>query len=212
MTKKKASKKKTNVVAAQETKQLTSIGDPKGKRRPIFEVVPNPLEEMEHVKKHGKPRAFKTPQHLWDTAMAYFQYQIDNPIIVQDYKGKDVIRVNIEKAKPWTLDGFYTFAGISSSYLRKLKQEVNDGIRDAEEWGPYLTVIAEIRKICDQQKFEGASSGIFNPNIIARSLGLADIKQEQTIDEDGNPAPANKANNTVVVLPSNNREAYNEEK
>ena len=212
MTKKKASKKKTNVAATQETKQLSSIGGSKTKRRPIFEVVPNPLEELEHVKKHGKPRAFKTPEDLWDKAVAYFQYQIDNPIIVHEYKGKDAVRVPVEKAVPWTLDGFYTFAGISSSYLRTLKHDLANGKRDLDEWGPYLTVIKEIQKICDKQKFEGASSGIFNPNIIARALGLADIRQEQTIDEDGNPAPVNKSNNAVVVLPSNGREANNEEK
>ena len=41
----------------------------------------------------------------------------------------------------------------------------------------FSKVIRDIKDIIEVQKFEGASAGLLNANIIARDLGLADTKQ-----------------------------------
>ena len=43
----------------------------------------------------------------------------------------------------------------------------------------FKTITAQIKQIIRTQKFEGASAGFLNANIIARDLGLTD-KQEIT--------------------------------
>ena len=41
----------------------------------------------------------------------------------------------------------------------------------------FSQVISTIKEIIETQKFEGASAGLLNPNIIASDLGLADKKE-----------------------------------
>ena len=41
----------------------------------------------------------------------------------------------------------------------------------------FSQVVNTIKEIIETQKFEGASAGLLNPNIIARDLGLTDKKE-----------------------------------
>lgn len=172
---------------------------------PFYKLIPSPFETEEDIKQFGNPRAFKTPEVLWDKAVEYFEYIDLNPIEVVDYKGNTAKEVVIKKKRPYTLAGVALFCGVTESYFRALRSEVNSGLKDRNEWGSYLTVIDKIAEVCDRQKFEGAAAGIFKENIISRSLGLMEIQQKQTIDGEGNPAPLE--NKTVMVLPENGREA-----
>jgi hypothetical protein len=43
----------------------------------------------------------------------------------------------------------------------------------------FFAVTHEIRRIIETQQFEGASVGAFNPNIIARKLGLSEKTESQ---------------------------------
>jgi len=176
----------------------------KEKMVPFYKAMPDPIKELEFEKKNGRPRVFSTPKALWEKALEYFEYEDNNPMLRDDFRGKDAYRVTYEHKAPYTLTGFCLFAGVSHSYLRTIKSIHKKGTETHEEWKDFLAIIACIEETCRQQKFHGASAGIFNANIIARDLGIADIQQQQTIDEDGNPAPIE--NKAVVVLPSNGRE------
>jgi hypothetical protein len=54
-----------------------------------------------------------------------------------------------------------------------LKEELN---QIHQRYSEYTTIITRIRQNCFVQNFKGASVGLFNPNLIARKLGL----KEQT--------------------------------
>lgn len=56
----------------------------------------------------------------------------------------------------------------------------------------------EAEEIIRRQKFEGAAADLFNPNIIARDLGLAD-KSELT-GKDGGPIETKSENVTDLEL------------
>lgn len=77
--------------------------------------------------------------------------------------GGDVIKVN--KMRAMTIRGFCLFAGISrQTFLNYEKDE------------RYLDIVTRIKDII----VEGASADLFNVNIIARELGLAE-KTDMTL-------------------------------
>lgn len=117
--------------------------------------------------KHGRDKLFKTPKLLWEAACEYFEWCDANPIEAEDNKGtKNVNKVKFKR--PYTLHGFALYCDASSSWYNEFKKTATKD---------YLLVIRKIDDIIYNQKFEGATIGIFNANIIARDLGLTD-KQE----------------------------------
>jgi len=117
--------------------------------------------------KHGRDKLFSKPDILWEAALEYFNWCIENPLIEIDFKGKDAIEVEMPKMRAFTWSGLELYLDINS--LREYKN--NPDYKD------FSHVITRIEKIMYTQKFEGASAGLLNPNIIARDLGLADKKE-----------------------------------
>jgi hypothetical protein len=119
--------------------------------------------------KHG--RDFKyTPDYLWDEAVKYFEW-----ISTKVWNKKDPIKsgemagtlIDIPTQTPMSLESFCLFADISCDTFRNYESNTN-------EYKDYFEVTTRIRKIIESQQFEGATVGAFNPNIIARKLGLQD--------------------------------------
>lgn len=122
--------------------------------------------------KHGRDKLFESPQVLWEEACKYFEWCDANPFNEIDYKGKDATQVVLPKMRPYTWEGLEIFLNIDS--LREYKTN--------ESYKEFSQVITRIGKIIYSQKFSGAASGFFNPNIIARDLGL----KEQTDNKNDN--------------------------
>ncbi len=131
----------------------------------------------------GKPPKY-TPKKLWDKFVEYCEWIDSNPfkeavlvqkgITVKDDAGKEktTYSVGLPKMRPYTLSGFYVYANIS-----------NDTFYQYEKKEEYADITTRIRDIVYTQKFEGAASGFFNSNIIARDLGLADKQENKIIPE-----------------------------
>jgi len=114
---------------------------------------------------HGRDKLFKTPELLWQAACEYFQWCVDNPIEAEDNKGtRNVNKVKFNR--PFTLKGFCLYCGACEEWFKEFKK------RDLSK--DFITIIRTIEDIIYNQKFEGASIGIFNANIIARDLGLSE--------------------------------------
>lgn len=115
--------------------------------------------------KHGRDKIFTSPDILWEACMEYFEATSQRKWVRKDWVGKDANEVERETETPFTLTGLFVFLDI-------VKQTWAN-YRDKEG---FLDVIARVEQIMYTQKFEGASVGAFNANIIARDLGL----KEQT--------------------------------
>lgn len=113
--------------------------------------------------KHGRDKLFATPELLWEAACEYFQWADENPITKQDYVGKDGEEVQRKLGRPYTQSGMCVYLDCSEQMFR-----------EAKERKEFTEVCTRISQIIRTQKFEGASVGIFNHNIIARDLGLKD--------------------------------------
>jgi hypothetical protein len=118
--------------------------------------------------KHGLDGKFKTPEEIWENFMLYVQWAEENPLIEVDFRGKDAMRVDIPKKRVLTKDGFALACGFSSYGNLSVYKSKSEG---------FSKVFTRIEQAIIAQKFEGASSGFFNHNIIARDLGL--MNQEQ---------------------------------
>jgi len=135
---------------------------------------------------HGRDKLFSSPDILWEESCKYFEWCDANPLAKVEQarggKGKKDLKVTDKGIKSedtgliemplmraYTWEGLELYLDLDS--LKRYKTE--DSHKD------FWQVITRIGKIIYTQKFTGAASGLLNPNIIARDLGLTD-KQELT--------------------------------
>ncbi len=85
-----------------------------------------------------------------------------------------MVQEPVAKMRAMTIMGLCNFLDIAMATWQEYR-----GKQD------FSAVVSRVEQIIRQQKFEGASADLLNPNIIARDLGLAD-KQEH-MGEGGGP-------------------------
>lgn len=121
---------------------------------------------------------------MWDAACEYFEWCDKHPWIKKDVTKKQVLNTNqqtfeVEKEtltdtkqgytqRPYTLSGLCIYLGCNSQYFKTFKSRLDESQKDFD------TVIHTIEEIIYTNKFEGATVGAFNANIIARDLGLSE--------------------------------------
>ncbi len=125
---------------------------------------------------HGRNPIFATPDDLWAACVEYFEWVEEHPLHeAQAFAYQGTVKVeHMPKMRAMTLGALCLFLDIS--------KRAWDEYAAREDFLPVTTRVAETIR---SQKFEGASAGLLNANIIARDLGLAD-KQEHT-GKDGAP-------------------------
>jgi hypothetical protein len=125
----------------------------------------------------GRTKLIEHPEDLIAYFKEYQDYCKANPVMKEDYVGKDAMRVYRELERPLTWVGF-------ECYLSD-KEIINDlGDYESNKDGryeDYATIISRIKKYIENDQFTGATVGIYNHNIIARKLGLVD-KQESKLE------------------------------
>lgn len=134
--------------------------------------------------KHGRDKIFKTPEILWEAACEYFQYITDNPI--ETYQNLGTKNVNkVKLIRPFTLIGLCIYLDVNAEYIAQFERAVKLSEKKIDK--EFTRVIRKIRQIIDNQKFEGATVGLFKENIIARDLGLKDKSDITSNDNEMQP-------------------------
>jgi hypothetical protein len=119
--------------------------------------------------KHGRGFSY-TPELLWDEAVKYFEW-----ISTKVWNKKEAIKsgdlagtlIDIPTNTPMSIESFCLYADIDRDTFKNY--ESNEG-----SYKDFFGVTKAIRTIIESQQFEGATVGAYNPNIIARKLGLVD--------------------------------------
>ena len=122
--------------------------------------------------KHGRKRLFETPELLWEAACEYFEWIENNPLMQLDYKGKDATPVEIPHIRPYTIQGLCLYLDCNSLYFNQFEKSLKEKEDEISE--DFSTILSRIRETIYRQKFEGASCGFYNANIIARDLQLTE--------------------------------------
>jgi hypothetical protein len=133
--------------------------------------------------KHGRDKIFKTPESLWSAAVEYFEWVADNPLekaIV--YQGEVTGKESLMRAM--TIGGLCLFLDVNENYLTDFVDNLDDEADDAKD---FSRIIKKIYQVIRTQKFEGASAGLLNPNIIARDLGLKEATTNEHTGKGGGP-------------------------
>lgn len=128
--------------------------------------------------KHGRDKIFENPEMLWQSCVEYFEATDKRKWNKIEYKGNPLRKVSIPTDTPYTLSGLYIFLDIGQSTWSDYKNK--------EDYKDFSVVIKKVEDIIYTQKFEGATVGAFNPNIIARDLGLIE-KKEVSVESELKP-------------------------
>lgn len=126
--------------------------------------------------KHGRGKLFANAELLWDAACEYFQWCEDNPLKeskICSFQGENKIE-EVPLMRAMTIAGLCFRLNANIDYLTAFESKLD---LDTKEGKDFSRVIGDIRTVIYRQKFEGASAGLLNANIIARDLGLADKKE-----------------------------------
>lgn len=125
---------------------------------------------------HGRAPIFSSPDELWSACVEYFEWVEANPLYERKaFHASGVITTDdMPKMRAMTVVGLCNFLDIGTSTW-------SDYARRED----FSAIVSRAEQVMRQQKFEGASADLLNPNIIARDLGLAE-KQEHG-GENGGP-------------------------
>ncbi len=133
--------------------------------------APNGNQFWKLRSKHGRDLIFSSPTILWEACVEYLEATDARKWVKKDWVGKDAHEVLREVDTPYTLTGLFVFLDI--------ERKTWDLYRQREE---FIPVITRVEQIMFTQKFEGASVGAFNANIISRDLGLKDTSDVNVSD------------------------------
>lgn len=133
----------------------------------------------EIASKHGRDKLFATPELMWEAACEYFQWCIENPLMMTESKvissgnnqGSEIAFCEVPKIRPFTLHGLCSYLNCSTGYFRTFKSTIKP------ENKVFLAVIEKIEETVYNQKFSGAAAGFLNANLISRDLGLAEKRE-----------------------------------
>lgn len=118
--------------------------------------------------KHGRDFIYE-PEELWIEAVKYFEW-----ISERVWNKKEAIKsgdmsgttMDIPTQTPMSIKGFCLFSDIDENTFSRYEKE--DGYKD------FWAITIRIKNIIQSNQFEGATVGVYNPNIIARTLGLSE--------------------------------------
>lgn len=143
--------------------------------------------------KHGRGFLY-SPELLWEEAVKYFEWiskktwDKHESIKSGDLAGTTM---TVPTSTPMSLKSFCLFADIShDTFTEYDKGEGN--------YKDFPVVTKQIKAIIESQQFEGATVGAYNPNIIARTLGLTD---KSDITTNGKDMPATQSAVINIISP-----------
>ena len=128
----------------------------------------------------AKHKYIETPERLWELFKSYELDAKSNPIIVEDYVGKDAELVRRKKEVPLTVDSF-------EDYLFELGiiNDLGDYFSNKDErYTEYATICRAIKRKCRKDQINGGMAGIYNPSITQRLNNLTErIESEVIVSE-----------------------------
>jgi hypothetical protein len=126
----------------------------------------------------SKHKYIETPEKLLSLFKEYVKHETENPMYKTEYVGKDGRQELTPLLTPITFEGFECYL-----FEREIINDLGDYSSNKDgRYTEYATIIAYIQKFCFVNNFKGASVKLFDPNLIARKLGIMDNQKiEQTV-------------------------------
>lgn len=119
----------------------------------------------------GRDKMFTDPESLYKAIIQYFEYHQTQPWHKKELKvinGKAKI-IDIPMLPPFTWEGLCIYLGISTGYFRTFKVTIK---QDDPQRSAFLAVIEWADNTIRKNKFDGASIGAFNAQLMSYDLGI----------------------------------------
>ena len=118
-----------------------------------------------------KHKYIETPERLWQLFKDYELYAKSNPIIVEDYVGKDAELVKRKKEVPLSFEDYLFELGIIN--------DLGDYFSNKDErYTEYATICRAIKRKCRKDQINGGMAGIYNPSITQRLNNLVEQSKQ----------------------------------
>lgn len=118
----------------------------------------------------GRNKYIETPERMWELFKEYELHTKQNPIIVEDYVGKDAELVKRKKEVPLTVDGFEDYL-----FENGVINDLGDYFSNKDgRYSNYATICRAIKRKCRKDQINGGMAGIYNPSITQRLNGLTE--------------------------------------
>lgn len=117
-----------------------------------------------------KQKYIESPERLWEYFTQFVEHEKNSPMYKVEYVGKEGDKVNTPLQVPITFEGFECWLADQDIISHLSDYSANKG----GVYDSYSTTITRIRNNCFAQNFKGAAVGLFNANLIAKKLGLAE--------------------------------------
>jgi hypothetical protein len=116
----------------------------------------------------GKHKTIETPEQMWELFEAYKKTVAKNPILIQDYVGKDGQMVYRERQRPLTMEGFENYCEDNICFVHQYF------VNQEQRYGDYVNICSRIRRTIRQDQIEGGMASIYNPSITQRLNNLTE--------------------------------------
>lgn len=171
-----ATKKKSTAKKGRPAQKASAVAQKKNPEDTQFK----PGNKIWRLRKshNQKPRAFDSPESLWQAACSYFEWVENNPILEERIfcQQGEIIRDYISKPRAMTIAAMSLHMGICRRTLEFYRK------RDE-----FVDVVSAIDDVLWSQKFELAAADQMNAMIVARELGLKDSASHEHTGKDGGP-------------------------
>jgi hypothetical protein len=158
--------------------------------------------------KVGRDLEYETPEELIEGILSYVEWndanpwfkteQLKKPVLIGiDEKGQKMYQTvaNIPTARPMSIGALCDHLCIHETTWRDY------GKRDV-----FSLIVKRTEQFIKTQQFEGATVGVFQHNIIARTLGLIDKSETGYRDKDGNPIDPPKPVVITAIFPNTEKD------
>ena len=125
----------------------------------------------------GKRKYIETPEKMWEYFELYKKETKSNPILIQDFVGKDGQRVEREKEKPLTMEGFELYC-----YDNDIISDLSHYFCNLDNrYANYVVICSRIKKAIRNDQIQGGMIGIYNPSITQRLNNL--VERQEVVND-----------------------------
>lgn len=138
--------------------------------------------------KHGKDKLFSDGAVLLDEFYAFADWCDRNPWLRAElvkHQGS-AEQYDVPLGRPYTMDGFTFYLGVSGSYFRSAKTALKEKVEEGKATDSEVELLEAIELIecaVRTQNIEGAAVGVFNTNLVARIHALAENVNQNNAGE-----------------------------
>lgn len=128
----------------------------------------------------GVHKAIESPEIMLEHFNNYKNLVKANPIIVNDYVGKDGDRVERTKERPLTMEGFENYC-----FEIDLCKDLSQYFANREDrYKDFVPICTYVRKMIRDDQISGGMAGIYNPSITQRLNGLVEKTQNENLNRE----------------------------